>query len=153
MSKESPERKLDYGGAIQRLREEQGKTREALAEAAGISPSYLYEVERGLKRPSADVLAKLASAFGMLPSRVLEYIERQTPPPLPAIASSAYSLAVPESRRAWAGRPEPILADVAASPAPEAPTLRTLLSVARELGDDDLRVLLELARHLRAKRK
>jgi len=36
---------------------------------------YLSEVERGLKWPSTDVLARLATALNMLPSDLLRYVE------------------------------------------------------------------------------
>jgi transcriptional regulator with XRE-family HTH domain len=149
------EQKFDYGRAIVELREDRGMSREALASAAGISPSYLYEVERGLKRPSTDVLAKLAAALGMLPSQVLEYIEWEAPPPDQSASSAKHAIADPASRRKWAHRSGPLGASAAMMTHFHlgSPTLRTLLSVAQELDHDDLRVLLELARHLRAKRK
>ena len=59
---------LDYGTAIERLRERKGLSREDLARGSGVSYSYLSEVERGLKRPSTDVLARLATALNMLPA-------------------------------------------------------------------------------------
>ena len=66
---------LDYGTAIERLRERKGLSREELARGSGVSYSYLSEVERGLKRPSTDVLARLATALDMLPSDLLRYVE------------------------------------------------------------------------------
>ena len=66
---------LDYGTAIERLRERKGLSREDLARASWVSYSYLSEVERGLKRPSTDVLARLATALDMLPSDLLRYVE------------------------------------------------------------------------------
>ena len=66
---------LDYGTAIERLRERRGLSREDLARGSGVSYSYLSEVERGLKRPSTDVLARLATALNMLPSDLLRYVE------------------------------------------------------------------------------
>ncbi|MCX8071773.1 MAG: helix-turn-helix domain-containing protein [Candidatus Binatia bacterium] len=66
---------LDYATAIKRLREERGMTRQDLALKSGVSYSYLSEVERGAKRPSGDVLAKLAAAMGMLPSDLLRRVE------------------------------------------------------------------------------
>ena len=155
MTGESKQR-LDYGNAIIELREQRGMTREALASAAGISPSYLYEVERGLKRPSTDVLAQLAAAFGMLPSQVLEYIETQPPPPAErAFSASHHPIAEPGHRQRWVRR-RGVHAEFAMMDHfsdPDNPTLRMLLSVARELDDDDLRALLDLANHLRAKRR
>lgn len=69
---------LDYGTAIERLRERKGLSREDLARGSGVSYSYLSEVERGLKRPSADVLARLATALDMLPSELLRQIEEMS---------------------------------------------------------------------------
>src|SRR5262245_62050250 len=102
-----PDQPLDYRRAITQLREQRRMSREALAEAAGISASYLYEVERGLKRPSTDVLAKLAMALGMLPSQMLEYIERQTPPRGLGRPRALYAMATPAARQEWAAKHEP----------------------------------------------
>src|SRR3990170_5245372 len=69
---------LDYGTAIERLRERKGVSREDLARGSGVSYSYLSEIERGLKRPSTDVLARLATALDMLPSELLRQIEEMS---------------------------------------------------------------------------
>jgi DNA-binding XRE family transcriptional regulator len=60
------------------LRRERQATERRLvdvAEAAGVSPQYLSEVERGLKDPSSELLAAMAGALGLsiadLASRVL----------------------------------------------------------------------------------
>ncbi len=126
-------------------------SREELAEAAGISASYLYEVERGLKRPSTDVLAKLAAAFGMLPSQVLEYMERQMAPPT-GFRAALFSLAPPASRREWAGKAQAAAQPAATPPGSPNPEIETLTGIARELDDQDLHILLELARRLRRKK-
>jgi transcriptional regulator with XRE-family HTH domain len=50
------------------LREERlaaGKRLVDVAEAAGVSPQYLSEVERGLKDPSSELLAAIAGALGL----------------------------------------------------------------------------------------
>jgi DNA-binding XRE family transcriptional regulator len=50
------------------LREERlgsGKRLIDVAEAAGVSPQYLSEVERGLKDPSSELLAAIAGALGL----------------------------------------------------------------------------------------
>jgi transcriptional regulator with XRE-family HTH domain len=151
MTKER-DRWLDYGTAIERLREDHRLTREALAEAAGISHSYLYEVERGLKRPSTDVLAKIAAALGMRPSEMLEYIESRTPhgpaeplQPSPIIASPSV-----RRNRTMAARVMAVSPD-APSSASERSALQMLLDVARELSDRDVESLLALARRLAEK--
>jgi transcriptional regulator with XRE-family HTH domain len=71
---------LDYARAIETLRLRRGLTRHELAYASGVSYSYLCEIERGTKRPSADVLAKLAEAFGMKPSELVRFIEEYSRP-------------------------------------------------------------------------
>lgn len=51
---------------ILEARERAGKTLDELAKAAGISKTYLWELEndaKGEKRPSADVLLRLANAL------------------------------------------------------------------------------------------
>jgi DNA-binding XRE family transcriptional regulator len=50
------------------LREERlasGKRLVDVAEAAGVSPQYLSEVERGLKDPSSELLAAIGGALGL----------------------------------------------------------------------------------------
>jgi transcriptional regulator with XRE-family HTH domain len=151
------EPRFDYHKAITELREQRRMSREALAAAAGISASYLYEVERGLKRPSADVLVKLATALGMRPSEVLQYIERQAPEPPPAGRAGVRAfIASPAARREWMSQhaqpaPPPAPSPPASPPERSAPgpVLAELLSAARELDDEDLAMLLELARRLR----
>jgi len=46
-------------------RAHRGLTREALAATAGVSPSYLTEIETGRKRGSFDALAKIAKALSI----------------------------------------------------------------------------------------
>ncbi len=147
------DQRLDYRRAITELRERRQMSREALAEAAGISASYLYEVERGLKRPSTDVLAKLATALGMLPSQMLEYMERQMPPPAPGRPLGIYAMASPATRREWAAKHEHVDVPPATTSAPSrSPVFETLMSVAQELDDEDVHMLVELARRLRTRK-
>lgn len=172
---------LDYGRAIRRLRRERGLTRDALAAESGVSPSYLYELERGYKRPSTDVLASLAEALGLPPSEMLAYIEvmsealPETPGETPVMAQleeapresgqsfgesdqpqiAAYRIASPRmespnTRRERAFRRfnlEPAT-NLHQTPSPETGSLRSLLAVLEYLSEDDLRILLALARRL-----
>jgi transcriptional regulator with XRE-family HTH domain len=51
---------------IRRYREEKGLTQAALADAAGLSKTYLSELESGAgRRPSGDVLLRIADALGI----------------------------------------------------------------------------------------
>lgn len=56
-------RKARVGVRLRRFREEQGLTRAALAEALGISPSYVTQMESNQRPMTAPVLLKLASVF------------------------------------------------------------------------------------------
>ena len=143
-------RRLDYAGVIERLRGQRGMTREALAEASGVSASYLSEVERGYKRPSTDVLAALAQALGMAPSELLALVEESTVAfEMPAAPQTAR----PNRRRLWTAATEvaePPGAPPEAEPAtePKEPLIGRLVSLASTLTEDDLRILIDLARRL-----
>jgi transcriptional regulator with XRE-family HTH domain len=52
------------GPIVRTLRERQGLSLVALAEATTLSPSHLSRIERGLTMPSYDVLARIAAALG-----------------------------------------------------------------------------------------
>jgi transcriptional regulator with XRE-family HTH domain len=153
--------RLDYGRAIETLRASKGFSREELAQLARISYSYLSEIERGLKRPSADIVARVARAFGMKGSGFLQYVEELSTPlpeedqpapavqlslrrsrPLPLFGDDAEMRAKSKSSRREATRSEAdreTRADL---------TVNELLVIARRLGADDRRALLQLARHL-----
>ena len=51
------------GDYIRQQREQAGKSVRQLAEAAGISNPYLSQVERGLRKPSADILQQIAKGL------------------------------------------------------------------------------------------
>ncbi|HTF06679.1 MAG TPA: helix-turn-helix transcriptional regulator [Asanoa sp.] len=53
----------DVGGFIRDLRRNAQISLRQLAEQAGVSNPYLSQVERGLRKPSAEVLQQLASAL------------------------------------------------------------------------------------------
>jgi transcriptional regulator with XRE-family HTH domain len=61
----SPSRDLprDIGQFIRDLRHNARISLRQLAEQAGVSNPYLSQIERGLRKPSAEVLAQLASAL------------------------------------------------------------------------------------------
>lgn len=52
------------GPVIKALRQEQRLSLQTVAERAGISPSHLSRIERGLTVPSYDVLDRIADAIG-----------------------------------------------------------------------------------------
>ena len=55
----------DLGGYIRQQRERSAMSLRKLAETAGISNPYLSQIERGLRRPSAEILKSLARALSI----------------------------------------------------------------------------------------
>lgn len=53
----------DIGGFIRDLRRSAGVSLRQLAERAGVSNPYLSQIERGLRKPSAEVLQQIAGAL------------------------------------------------------------------------------------------
>lgn len=58
------------GPRIRRLREDKGWSLTDLAERAGISRSYLSQIERGESEPTQGKIIQLADALGALPSEL-----------------------------------------------------------------------------------
>lgn len=52
------------GQRIRDLRNEQHMSQEELSFKAGISPAHLGQIERALKNPTIDTIAKIATALG-----------------------------------------------------------------------------------------
>lgn len=53
------------GQRIRELRNEQHMSQEELSFKAGISPAHLGQIERALKNPTVDTVAKIAVALGI----------------------------------------------------------------------------------------
>jgi transcriptional regulator with XRE-family HTH domain len=102
------------GEALRRQRLAQGRTLREVAEAAGVSLTYLSEVERGRKEASSEVLeavcAALQLALAELFFEVAETLAAAEPLPVPAIGF------LPPPRPRAAAAPAP-------TPAPMAPVL------------------------------
>jgi transcriptional regulator with XRE-family HTH domain len=58
------------GGALRRRRQAQGRTLREVAEAAGVSLTYLSEVERGRKEASSEVLEAVCAALRLGPAEL-----------------------------------------------------------------------------------
>jgi len=59
------------GASLRRRRQAQGRTLREVAQAAGVSLTYLSEVERGLKEASSEVLQAICAALGVVLSDLL----------------------------------------------------------------------------------
>lgn len=63
LRQELQERLTDLGEFIRTQRETASLSVRRLAEIAGVSNPYLSQIERGLRRPSAEILQQLAQAL------------------------------------------------------------------------------------------
>lgn len=66
VAKEDPEKKgADLGAFIRQQRERTNTSLRKLAEKAGISNPYLSQIERGLRKPSAEILKAIARGLSI----------------------------------------------------------------------------------------
>lgn len=158
--------RLDYGRAIETLRASKDLGREELARLGRISPSYLREIELGLKRPSTDVVARVARALGMKGSAFLQYVEEVSGPlsddekVAPSVQLTLRRAARKRTRDlplfagdhdGESGR-ETARARTQDGDAASDLALSELGVIARRLGTADRLALLQLARHLLRRR-
>lgn len=64
----------DLGSFIRLQRERSALSLRKLAETAGISNPYLSQIERGLRRPSADILKSIAHALSISAESLYERV-------------------------------------------------------------------------------
>ena len=147
------------GRAIKVVRTEQGVERRELAEKAGISYSYLAEIENGNKTPTSDVLLAIAQALGLRPSE------------LHAAADSLPDRTIWESRpslrqaniaasaeRAWPGQtaqyrllmkpPDPPRPAPTPTPTDRQAMLNELMGILERTSDHDIETILRMVRRL-----
>lgn len=60
------------GANVRQLRLEKGLSQEEYAFEAGIHRTYVSDIERGFRNPTATVIEKLAKPFGIAPGRLLD---------------------------------------------------------------------------------
>jgi XRE family transcriptional regulator, regulator of sulfur utilization len=65
----------EFGATVRRLREKRGLSQEKFAALAGISRTYMSEVERGVTTVSIETIAKVAAALDLSMSRLLYHME------------------------------------------------------------------------------
>jgi transcriptional regulator with XRE-family HTH domain len=77
------------GDALRRRRQAQGRTLREVAAAAGVSLTYLSEVERGRKEASSEVLEAVCSALDLVLAELLfevaETLALAEAAPVPAV--------------------------------------------------------------------
>jgi transcriptional regulator with XRE-family HTH domain len=64
-----------FGHVVREARANAGLSQEKLAFRAGVHPTYISQIERGLKSPSLDVVSAIAKALGERPSLLLKRSE------------------------------------------------------------------------------
>jgi transcriptional regulator with XRE-family HTH domain len=65
-----------FAETVRRRRESKGLSQEALAEAAGVHPTYVSLVELGKRKPTVEVAERLARALGQKLSSLIAEAER-----------------------------------------------------------------------------
>jgi transcriptional regulator with XRE-family HTH domain len=60
---------------VRRQREAKALTQEKLAEKAGLDPTYISGIERGLRNPGIKNVAKLAKALGLTTAELCKGVE------------------------------------------------------------------------------
>jgi transcriptional regulator with XRE-family HTH domain len=60
-----------FGSNVRRLRKERGLSQEALADEVELAPTYVGQIERGLRNPTLDVVERFAEVFGVNPLEML----------------------------------------------------------------------------------
>jgi DNA-binding Xre family transcriptional regulator len=65
------------GTVLRRLRHQQGRTLQDVADTAGVSLPYLSEIERGRKEVSSEILASICAALGIPLTDLLEQVRAE----------------------------------------------------------------------------
>jgi XRE family transcriptional regulator, regulator of sulfur utilization len=64
---------MDIGQTILRVRKEKGIKQKDLAKGAGISPTYLSQIEKGQRVPRMDILEKISAEIN-IPLSILSFL-------------------------------------------------------------------------------
>lgn len=70
-------RQARIGKAVKAVRTAQGLTQEDLAAKADLHPTYISDVERGVRNPSWDVIARLAEGMDVSTTAIASEYDRQ----------------------------------------------------------------------------
>ncbi|MDR7481037.1 MAG: helix-turn-helix transcriptional regulator [Armatimonadota bacterium] len=147
----TPRSRLDFGRAVETLRTSRALSRDDLARIARISRSYVQDVERGRKRPSADIVARIARALGLSVAAFMQYVEEISAPPADEDRPVAVQLPLRRGRGLplfEADAPAPAAARAAPPLDRNALAVAELQVIVRRLTPADRSILLQLARYL-----
>ena len=61
-----------FGQRVKQIRLEKELTQEALAEAAGVHPTFISNIERGYRVPTLPTIIRLAVALEVQPSVIID---------------------------------------------------------------------------------
>ena len=109
------------GDALRRRRQRQGRTLREVAAAAGVSLTYLSEVERGRKEPSSEVLEAVCAALHLVLAELLFEVAETLAAAEPA--AGGMRGAPPPAVVGFLPRPAARPAEPVPVPAPVAPVL------------------------------
>jgi transcriptional regulator with XRE-family HTH domain len=68
-----------FGQVLRTIRLEKGLTHEALAERAGLHPTFISLLERGGRLPSLNTVFLISKAMGIKSSELIERLEKLKP--------------------------------------------------------------------------
>jgi transcriptional regulator with XRE-family HTH domain len=76
-----------FGAALKTLRSRLGVPQEELARRSGLQPSYICDIERGMRNPSLESIVTLAHALGISAAALFSYDEFPGPDAVNQITS------------------------------------------------------------------
>lgn len=66
-----------FGKQLKQLRERRGLSQEELAFQAGVHPTYVSQIERGLKSPTLHIIFRLSQVLGYKAAKLVALVERR----------------------------------------------------------------------------
>lgn len=69
----------EFGAILAKARHDAGLSQEKLAFACGFHPTYVSQLERGVKTPTLGTVFKLSKALGIAPSDLVKEVEKLVP--------------------------------------------------------------------------
>lgn len=61
-----------FGANVRQLRQQRGLSQEALADAVGLAPTYVGQIERGRRNPTLGVVERFAAVLAVDPLQLLQ---------------------------------------------------------------------------------